>query len=294
MGLKLSRKIRSIRESILQLIKKLHKPTYKILIFVGAVLKFIYKINRRKTFKIGSKNLDEINKNEYKQTSQNNEDGIINYIITKLNLKSLVFVEIGFDYYENNSLNIIKKSKKGLFIDGSEKKVSLLRNILKLLHSNKDIKVVNAFINKDNINKIILENINSSEIDFISIDVDGVDYYLLENLDLQPKIICIEYNFWYGKNTKCSIPYSEGFRWKIGSSYSGSSLLALNSLANSKDYYLIGLDSACVNAFFIRGDLKHNFEILDPITSFKYPERYTETEIDNVKNELLLKELNYF
>jgi hypothetical protein len=187
MGLKLSRKIRSGRDYVLGLIKTINEPIYKKLIFIGTTLKFIYKINRRKKFEVGSKNLDNINKQEYRITSQNNEDGIIDYIISKLKLKDLTFVEIGFDYCENNSLNLIKKSKKGLFIDGSKDKVLLLKKILKFLYSNKSIEVINAFINKDNLNNIISANIESREIDFLSIDVDGVDYYLLESLALKPK-----------------------------------------------------------------------------------------------------------
>ena len=294
MGLKLSRKIRSGRDYVLGLIKMINEPIYKKLIFIGTTLKFIYKINRRKKFEVGSKNLDNINKQEYRITSQNNEDGIIDYIISKLKLKDLTFVEIGFDYCENNSLNLIKKSKKGLFIDGSKDKVLLLKKILKFLYSNKSIEVINAFINKDNLNTIISDNIESAEIDFLSIDVDGVDYYLLENLALKPKIICIEYNFWYGKKAKCSVPYSMDFKWDVGSSYSGSSLLALSSLAHSKDYHLIGIDSFCVNAFFIRGDFKSQFEILNPITSFKYPNRYTRERINKEKKKLLSKELTFF
>ena len=294
MGLKLSRKIRSGRNYILGLIKKINEPIYKKLIFIGTTLKFIYKINRKKNFRLGSKNLDSINKQEYKITSQNNEDGIIDYITSKLKLKDLTFVEIGFDYYENNSLNLIQKSKKGLFIDGSKDKALLLNKILKFLYSNKDIKVINTFINKDNINDIISTNIENGEIDFLSIDVDGVDYYLLESLALKPKIICIEYNFRYGKKAKCSVPYSVDFKWDVGSSYSGCSLSALNSLAHSKDYHLIGIDSFCVNAFFIRGDFKSQFEILDPISSFKYPNRYTKERIEKEKKVLLSKELTFF
>ena len=29
----------------------------------------------------------------------------------------------------------------------------------------------------------------------MSIDVDGIDYYIFENLSYSPKIICIEFNF---------------------------------------------------------------------------------------------------
>ena len=112
MGLKLSRKIRSGRNYILGLIKKINEPIYKKLIFIGTTLKFIYKINRKKNFRVGSKNLDSINKQEYKITSQNNEDGIIDYITSKLKLKDLTFVEIGFDYYEKRDyLLMVQKIK---------------------------------------------------------------------------------------------------------------------------------------------------------------------------------------
>ena len=128
----------------------------------------------------------------------------------------------------------------------------------------------------------------------MSIDVDGIDYYLLEEVSFYPKLICIEYNFWYGKNVKCSVPYNENFRWKMGSLYSGASLLALNDLLNSKGYHLIALDSGCVNAFFIRDDLKENFKILDPIKSFKEPLKYDKKDIDKGRKDLLKSELVYF
>ena len=295
MGLGISRSIRSFRNNILLKVKKINLPLYRFLIFLGACFKFIYKKNKKKTFKKYSKNLDEINKYEYKKTSQNNEDGIIDFIFSKLKINNFNTIEIGFDYFENNSINIIKKIKKGLFVDGSEEKVFLLKKILKFIYPKKNLKVINTLINKKNINSIISENFEENdEIDFLSIDVDGIDYYLFQELNFRPKIICIEYNFWYGKNLKCSIPYLENFVWEMGSLYSGASLLALNDLANSKDYHLIAIESSCVNAFFIRGDLKHNFEILDPEKSFKEPLKYSEKNIVQARQELLKKNLNFF
>ena len=295
MGLGISRKIRSFRRNVLSKIKKINLPLYKSLIFLGAYFKFIYKINKKKTFKKYSTNLDEINKYEYKKTSQNNEDGIIDFIFSKLKINNFNTIEIGFDYFENNSINIIKKIKKGLLVDGSEEKVFLLKKIFKFTYPKKNLKVLNILVNKQNINSIISENFEKNdEIDFLSIDVDGIDYYLFQELNFRPKIICIEYNFWYGKNLKCSIPYLENFVWEMGSLYSGASLLALNDLANSKDYHLIAIESSCVNAFFIRGDLKHNFEILDPEKSFKNPLKYSEKNIAHGREELLKKNLNFF
>ena len=239
MGLKLSRKIRSVRNNILVFIKEKNIKIYKILLFSGAFFKFLYKLSKKKKFKIYSKNLDKINKYEFKKTSQNNEDGIINYLFKRLEFKNLNFIEIGFDYYENNSLNFLRKTNKGIFIDGSQEKTFLLKNLLKIFYQLKNIKVINTMINKDNINKIISDNFEKNEeIDFMSIDVDGIDYYIFENLSYSPKIICIEFNFWYGSELKCSVPYSDNFKWEQGSLYSGASLLALTGLAEKKNYHL--------------------------------------------------------
>ena len=295
MGLGLSRKIRSYRELSLDIIKRKNINIYKFLLLVGAFFKFISKINRRKNSRKYSENLDEINNFEYTITSQNNEDGLINYIFKKLKAYQPNFVEIGLDYYENNSLALLRKANKGLFIDGDNKKIFLLKNILKIVYPFKKFSFVSEFINKKNINLLISQTFrNDEEIDFMSIDVDGIDYYLLEEVSFYPKLICIEYNFWYGKNVKCSVPYNENFRWKMGSLYSGASLLALNDLLNSKGYHLIALDSGCVNAFFIRDDLKENFKILDPIKSFKEPLKYDKKDIDKGRKDLLKSELVYF
>jgi len=85
--------------------------------------------------------------------------------------------------------------------------------------------------------------------------VDGNDYYLFENLKVRPKVICIEYNFWFGRDAKCSIPYDKNFTWEIGSTYVGASLNSLCELAKRKGYFLVALESHCVNAFFVRSDL---------------------------------------
>ena len=113
--------------------------------------------------------------------------------------------------------------------------------------------------------------------------IDGVDYYIFEKLKFRPKIICMEYNFWFGSELKCSIPYSENFKWEIGSPYSGASLNAICSLAFLKDYHLIALESSSVNAFFVRGDLKHHFKVLDPIKNFKNPIRHSISKVKKIQ-----------
>jgi len=288
-------KIKKIRENILIFIEKNFFNLYKIIIIFGGFIKFFNKTNSKKKYTKFSSNLDKINNFEYQITSQNNEDGIINHIFDILKIDKLNFIEIGFDYYQNNSLAVLKRCNKGLFVDGDNKKVIILKNVLKLFYPATKITVQNALVDIDNINQIKEQNFNNQEeIDFLSIDVDGIDYYLLKEINFKPKLICIEYNFWFGKDLSCAVPYKKNYSIDSLSNYVGASLKAITELANSKGYHLIALDSACVNAFFIRDDLKHNFEILNLEKSFKYPLKFDKEFIAVIKEKLLMKDLKYF
>jgi hypothetical protein len=291
----MKKKLQNYRTDTLEFIRKNFLTLYKVIIIIGGCIKFYNKINRKKKYTKFSSNLDKINDFEYQITSQNNEDGIINYIFDKLKINKLNFIEIGFDYYQNNSLGILKKCNKGLFIDGDNKKSIILRNVLKLFYPKTKITVLNALVDIDNINKIKEKNFNDQEeIDFLSIDVDGIDYYLFKQINFKPKLICIEYNFWFGKDLSCAVPYEKNYVLDSLSNYVGASLKAITELANSKGYHLIAIDSACINAFFIRDDLKHNFEILNLEKSYKYPLKFNKELITEIKEKLILKDLMYF
>ena len=294
MGSKLSKKTKKFRKTILNFLKEKSFKLYKIIISIFSILKFLNKKYKKKSYLKYSNNLSEINKYEFKKTSQNNEDGIIKFIFDKIGLKKINFIEVGFDFYQNNSLNFLSKVNKGLFIDGSEEKTIQLKSITTLLYPFNNINVVKKFIDKDNLNLIIDEFFDKDEdIDFFSLDVDGNDYYIFENLKVRPKIICLEYNFWFGPNVKCSIPYNKNFIWDK-SFYFGASLSCLCELAKRKDYYLVALESNCVNAFFVRSDFKDKFEIIDNVKNFMTPDYYSSDQIENTKKSLLNKKLNYF
>ena len=89
---------------------------YPNFLFLRTFKNFKRKINNDKNFKVFSDGLDKINKYEYKITSQNNEDGIIEYIFENIP-NNKYFIEIGFGYYEFNSLNLIQKGWTGKLID---------------------------------------------------------------------------------------------------------------------------------------------------------------------------------
>ena len=284
--LKLGRKIKKEKFQILNYFKINFLYIYFFFIFVSGIYKFISVKFRKKTNHKYCNDLDEINYHEYRKYSQNNEDGIIDYIFSKIKSNKINFIEIGFDYYENNSLNLFKKINKILLIDANRDKCFILNKILNIFYPFKKKKILNTFINKNNINNLINNYFSENEeIDCISIDVDGNDYFLMEAINSTPKLIIIEYNFWLGKEDSITIPYQDDWLWD-GSIYSGASLLALNKLANKKNYSLIAIDSSCTNLFFIRNDLAHNFLILDPTKNFKVPKKYNNSDLLTAKKYL--------
>ena len=277
--LKLGRKIKKIKCEILNYLKNRFIHIYLFCILLAGIYKFISIKFRKKTNHKYSNNLDEINNHEYRKYSQNNEDRIIDHVFSKIKPNKINFIEIGFDYYENNSLNVFRKSNKILLIEASKDKCFVLKNILSIFYPFKKRKILNTFVTKNNINELVNNFYSKNEeIDCISIDVDGNDYFLMEAINFMPKLIAIEYNFWLGKEKSITMPYQEDYSWD-GNIYCGASLLALNNLANKKNYSLIAIDSSCTNAFFTRNDLAHNFSLLDPIKSFKIPKKYNNNNL---------------
>ena len=262
-----------------------------LILFFRYFNKFKRSINRTKTSIKYSDNLDEINKFEYKITSQNNEDGIIEHIFTKIpNNKN--FIEIGFSYYEFNSLNLIKNGWSGILIDQHKKENLLSKKLLNYFFPKSKIHILTENITKNNINLILNKNKSFFEIDFFSIDIDGNDYWVLKNMILDNiKCVCLEYNHWIGKNSKKTILYNENFQF-LDNGYFGASLLAFHDLLKQKKFDLIAVESSGTNAFFVNNKFSHLFKILDPIKSFKSnPYLYSEEKKKEIFSKI--KEHNF-
>ena len=258
-----------ITRFIQEITKKLLPDSfYSIILFLRLRNKFKRSINRSKSSIHYSKNLDKINSYEFKISSQNNEDGIIEYIFNKIP-NNKTFFEIGISYYEFNSLNLIRNKWTGLLVEKNSEECLVLRKLLNFYFPKSNIKILNSSVDKENIKNLILGNLNGNYIDFFSIDIDGNDYWILKNIDLKNiSCVCLEYNHWLGPNKKKSIPYNEKHNY-IDNGYFGASLLAYTELMDQKGFKLISVESSGTNAFFINNKFSDLFEVLDPIKSFK-------------------------
>ena len=289
--MKLGRKIKKIKSKILYFLRKyLYSKIYYFIVLQIAKKKFLNSINAKKIKLLKSDNLDKINNYEYKITSQNNEDGIINYLKNNISNPDNLFFEIGFDFNEFNSLNLIKENWSGTLIDGDQIKCDKLKVCINKYFKSQKIEVHNNFVNYENINHIITKSINKTNFDFFSIDTDGMDYWILEKLNFNPKIICAEFNPWLGKSEKLILPKKLNFNYQ-SDMYYGASLKAYKHLLNKKNYKLIAIESSGNNAFFInQNEFKINFDELDIEKSFKFDPKFTVETYDKVFKKLLHKE----
>ena len=288
--MKLGRKIKRFKSKFLFFLRSnLNIFIYNFIIFNLSKKKFKKCINSKRIRIIKSKNLDYINKFEYKITSQNNEDGIIEYLFSKIP-NNKFFIEIGFEFSEFNTLNLIRKGWNGVLIDQNKLENLLTNRLINFYFPNSKINIITSNINRDNINKIIQESLELTEIDFFSLDIDGNDYWVLKNMNIENiKCICIEYNHWLGSKSKKTIPYTENFNFK-NDGYFGASLAAFNDLLKTRNFSLVAIDSSGTNAFFVNNKFAHLFEVLDPELSFKSsPYLYSEDK----KNEIYKKINNY-
>ena len=264
------------------------KSLYAKILFFRGYKKFKKEINKTLSKKKFSDKLDSINHYEYKITSQNNEDGIIEHIFSKIpNQKK--FVEIGFDFYEFNSLNLIKNGWNGKLIDINSDECLVLNSLLKNFFPNSKVLIDACRVTKENVNNVVFSWIED-KIDFFSIDIDGNDYWILDSLNLNKiNVICCEYNHWLGKNVKKTMPYQPNHNFK-NNGYYGASLLAISNLLNKKGFDLIAVESSGTNAFFVNKKFSSNFNILSVAESWKPGGRF---DSEKKKREIIYNLKNF-
>lgn len=213
--------------------------------------KILSELNRNKS----SKNIQDY---EFKVFSQNGEDGIIQFLIQNTEIKNKTFVEFGVETYKeaNTKFLLLNNGWSGLIIDGDKDAMEKIAS--SDLHWKYDLKSIGNFITKDNINKIIKSAGIEGEIGLLSVDIDGNDYWVFENIDcINPQILIMEYNSMFGDTHKISVPYDENFvrsQKHYSNLYYGASIAALCDIANKKGYDLVGSNSFGNNLFFIRHD----------------------------------------
>lgn len=196
----------------------------------------------------------------YKVYSQNDEDGIIHEIFKRIGTETKEFIEFGVQNgLECNSHYLLHCGWRGLWLEGNRESCDQIGNKFRPVIKTGRLNVVNAFITRDNIDKLITENRNTQDSgsvpDFLSIDIDGNDWYVWEAIrSVKPRLVCIEYNGKFPPDLSWKQAYNAKHIWDK-TDWQGASLKAFELLGRKKGYVLVGTNLTGANAFFVREDL---------------------------------------
>lgn len=111
-------------------------------------------------------------------------------------------------------------------------------------------------VKRSNINQIIWDAGIPSEVDLLSIDIDGNDYWIWDALEcIRPRVVCIETQCEFGFHN-IVVPYDENYRYPgVHPDYFGASPAAMANLARRKGYRLVGANLYGFNTIYVRNDL---------------------------------------
>lgn len=200
---------------------------------------------------------------EFSVSSQWGEDGILEWIISHFRDIPQIFIEFGVENYTECNTRFLLQNRnwRGLVIDSSASHVSFIKN--DPLSWKHQLSAIQAFITKDNINALFQSQGFEGEIGLLSIDIDGNDFWVWDNITcIAPWIIIVEYNAVFGDCLPLTIPYDENFmrgNAHFSNLYYGASISAFEHIASRRGYSLLGSNGAGSNAFFVRDDFLELF-----------------------------------
>lgn len=227
----------------------------------------------------------------FRMYSQNDEDGLLLYIYSQIGFTNKVCVDIAFSTpFGANVTNLICNwGFDGLLIECKDNKESI-----EFFGNHPDTKIfppkiIKKWVTTQNVNQLLKENNIQGEIDLLSLDIDGVDYWIWKAINtIQPRVVLLEYMNIFDAKTALTVPYSNNFdRFKIHEDFYGASLHAFVKLGEKKGYRLIGCNKYGFNAFFLREDLGKNILPTIPAKEcLKHPQAVNghKTRLPKVKN----------
>lgn len=216
-------------------------------------------------------------KSGYRVYSQGDEDGILREIFRRIGEGDRTFIELGTGGgLENNTLFLLAQGWSGVWIEGSARKVASATKACASFIAQDQLRIAQHFITATSVDGTIASLHSKSELDLLSIDLDGNDYYILDAIrSISPRVIVAEYNAKFPADIFWVMQYNEAHQWD-SSDYFGASLKALEDLLASRGYALVGCSVLGTNAFFVRKDLVADPPFCSPFTSENHyePPRY--------------------
>ena len=203
---------------------------------------------------------DSLDKYGFSVWSQTDEDGILSFLVSRLDIAKPKCLEIGAgNFLESNFRFLAEILNASVFaVDAREDLISEVRN--QTVAWLAPVVPHQAWVTPRNVSEIVTKAIKEiGEIDILSIDLDGNDYWVLEAANLENiKLVMVETNSLFGGLAPVSVPQDDQFS-RFTAHYSGlywgASIQAFVHLLESRGFRLVGRNRKGFNAFFIRDEI---------------------------------------
>ena len=201
------------------------------------------------------KRIKDLSEVEFQVYSQWGEDGIIDWLVNKFPEIPKSFLEIGTENYKesNTRFLLINKNWDGFIIEADKSSVKDIKS--QRVYWKHNLIVENQFVDQNNINTIIKRINIPKKLGLLSLDIDGIDYWVLKKLSvLEPSIVICEYNSLFGQKKAITVPYKKNYvrsNEHYSNLFYGASIKAFIDLLKKRNYFFIGTNSAGNNAFFV-------------------------------------------
>jgi hypothetical protein len=200
----------------------------------------------------------------FRRFSQFEEDGLLLYLFAMIGPTNRQVVEIcagsGRECMAANL--IINHGWRGFLFDGDEWNVQTMRAFYA---GHRDTFLmppacVQAWVETDNVNRLLDDLGVDAEPDLFSLDMDGVDYWIWKAIErIRPRVVLCETHNIIPLPLALTVPYQPGFRYQAlppeQHDFRSVSLAAMVKLMKTKGYRLIGAHRHGFNVFFMRNDV---------------------------------------
>jgi hypothetical protein len=190
--------------------------------------------------------------------SQKGQDSIIDHIMSSIGTTNKVCVEFGGGdgYNGSNTLYLSLNGWQRILFD---------RN-----HDDPRIPIHRVFLTAENICDVFDNAGAPRNFDFLSVDVDGNDYWFLDSLlkKFSPRLIMSEINARFSSVDKRVMKYSSNYSWD-GHSWYGAGIYAYNQLASRYGYTVVW--SFKDEVFLVKTECLHEDDRKTKIDDFYVP-----------------------
>jgi len=179
--------------------------------------------------------------------------------VIKENLKALGLEKCGYcvdiaasdGISMSNTYSLYQDGWTGLAVEFDPQKFASLATSYRVFSS---VNLAKCMVTPNNVVSLLLANETPKEIAFLSLDIDGYDYFVLDQILAQyrPKLICTEINEKIPPPIKFTVKWDPSYVWAEDHFY-GQSISQLYKLINKYKYSLVELHYN--NAFLIPSEL---------------------------------------